>query len=423
MLFEHTKTHTINSMTRTAIFSLVFLCSLFVTASDLSELRNIKSENYKINPSWFIEHPLDGIYDVQVKIVQHPKQRGWGPTTSAVFTNKCCISYIKDNASYKVLFYDSKTGEMQFPSGNASATASIMGDLSQIGSSNAFNYIFEWSEKSCRVIIDNVWNFSFNLWLPQDLIEFTFGKYNGTDISYQMNFVKEYPTQSMISEVIAQSQRKQIEEALPTEWSGTCTAIGKDLVVTNYHVVENAKSLSINNPETDGNLFYTAQIVLIDKVNDLAVLRVTDSNFKGFKIKYGMKYNIADIGSDIFVLGYPLIETMGKDIKLTTGVISAKTGFQGDVSQYQISAAVQPGNSGGPLFDNKGNLIGIVSSKHRGTENVGYAIKLNYLKNLLDSSNSPITTISNNVISTLTLPEKIKAITPCVMIIKATCSN
>ena len=187
--------------------------------------------------------------------------------------------------------------------------------------------------------------------------------------------------------------------------------------------MENAKSLSINNPETDGNLFYTAQIVLIDKVNDLAVLRVTDSNFKGFKIKYGMKYNIADIGSDIFVLGYPLIETMGKDIKLTTGVISAKTGFQGDVSQYQISAAVQPGNSGGPLFDNKGNLIGIVSSKHRGTENVGYAIKLNYLKNLLDSSNSPITTISNNVISTLTLPEKIKAITPCVMIIKATCSN
>lgn len=66
---------------------------------------------------------------------------------------------------------------------------------------------------------------------------------------------------------------------------------------------------------------------------------------------------------------------MGDEIKLTTGVISSKTGFQGDVSLYQISAPIQPGNSGGPLFDNKGNLIGIVNAKHKGAENVGYAIK------------------------------------------------
>nr|WP_277266111.1 trypsin-like peptidase domain-containing protein [Prevotella corporis] len=78
---------------------------------------------------------------------------------------------------------------------------------------------------------------------------------------------------------------------------------------------------------------------------------------------------------DIFVLGYPLVQTMGEDVKLTTDVISSKTGFQGDVSQYQISAAIQPRNSGGPLFDSRGNLIGIVPAKHKGTENVGYAIK------------------------------------------------
>ncbi len=392
-----------------------------MVASDLSEISYNLIKRFKKEPSWFIEHPLDGIYDVQVKIVQHPKQRGWGPTTSAVFTDKCVLSDSDDGIM--VAYFDPNTGDIRYPNGNSKVTASIVGKLKQIGNSSAYNYHFMFSNELRRINIDNVWNFSIKLWLPQDLIEMTFGKYNGTDILFELNFVKEYPTQSMISEVIAQSQRKQIEEALPTEWSGSCIAIGKDLVATNYHVVEDAKTLTVCNPETEGNIDYNAQVVMTDKFNDLAILRVKDTRFNGFNIKYGLKYDVAEIGSDVFVLGYPLIETMGKDIKLTTGVISAKSGFQGDVSQYQISAAVQPGNSGGPLFDNKGNLIGIVSSKHRGTENVGYAIKLNYLKNLLDSSNSPITTISKNVISTLTLPEKIKAITPCVMIIKATCSN
>lgn len=93
------------------------------------------------------------------------------------------------------------------------------------------------------------------------------------------------------------------------------------------------------------------------------------------------------------------------------------------MSQYQISAAVQPGNSGGPLFDNQGNLIGIVSAKHRGAENVGYAIKLSYLRNLLDSSNEPITMNLTNTISSLSLPEKVKAISPCVLLVKANVST
>ena len=77
---------------------------------------------------------------------------------------------------------------------------------------------------------------------------------------------------------------------------------------------------------------------------------------------------------------------MGDEIKLTTGVISSKTGYQGDVAMYQISAPIQPGNSGGPLFDSKGNVIGIISAKHKGAENVGYAIKTSYLKNLIEST-------------------------------------
>ncbi len=84
---------------------------------------------------------------------------------------------------------------------------------------------------------------------------------------------------------------------------------------------------------------------------------------------------------------------MGDEIKLTNGIISSKTGFQGDITAYQISAPVQPGNSGGPLFNKTGNLIGIIKSKYRGAENVSYALKIAYLKNLIDQL--PITPALN----------------------------
>ena len=102
-------------------------------------------------------------------------------------------------------------------------------------------------------------------------------------------------------------------------------------------------------------------------------------------------------------------------------MISSKTGFQGDVSLYQISAPIQPGNSGGPLFDNRGNLIGIVNAKHKGAENVGYAIKTSYLNNLIESSISTSILPSNNQIGGLPLTGKVKSLKNFVFMI--ICSN
>ena len=82
------------------------------------------------------------------------------------------------------------------------------------------------------------------------------------------------------------------------------------------------------------------------------------------------------------------LSLMGTEIKFTDGKISSKTGMQGDITSYQISVPIQPGNSGGPLFDYDGNLIGITTStinrKYDMTENVNYAVKTSYLKNLID---------------------------------------
>lgn len=225
-------------------------------------------------------------------------------------------------------------------------------------------------------------------------------------------FLKMYPTSSKNGNLASEKE----------EWSGTGFALNNGYIVTNYHVIENAKSISVQGIKGDFTSQYNATIIATDKYNDLALLQISDNRFNAFgTIPYNVKTSISDVGEEVFVLGYPLTSTMGDEIKLTTGVISSKTGFKGDVSLYQISAPIQPGNSGGPLFDNKGDLIGIVNAKHKGAENVGYAIKTSYLKNLIESSISTSVLPNNNQIAGLPLTEKVKSLKNYVFMI--TCSN
>lgn len=194
--------------------------------------------------------------------------------------------------------------------------------------------------------------------------------------------VKTFPTTAMYTN----AARKAQEEAKPTEWTGTGFALTNNYIVTNNHVVDGAKTILIQGINGDFNHKYHAEVVATDKHNDLAIIKVSGVTISSSNIPYAVKTGTSEVGEEVFVLGYPLTSTMGEEIKLTTGVISSKTGFQGDVSIYQISAPIQPGNSGGPLFDSKGNVVGIVSAKHKGAENVGYAIKTSYLRNLMESA-------------------------------------
>lgn len=208
------------------------------------------------------------------------------------------------------------------------------------------------------------------------------------------------------------------------EWTGTGFALNKGYIATNYHVVENAKSIKVQGIRGSFNAEYNATVICTDKFNDLAIIKINDSRFNGFgTIPYRVKTSISEVGEDVFVLGYPLTTTMGDEIKLTTGVISSKTGFQGDVSLYQISAPIQPGNSGGPVFDGNGNLIGIINSKHRGAENVSYAIKASYLNNLLESASSIAILPKKNSVSGMSLSNKVKSIKNFVFIIKCSKYN
>lgn len=214
----------------------------------------------------------------------------------------------------------------------------------------------------------------------------------------------------------------QTQQQPPKHWSGSGFALNNGYICTNYHVIDGAKNIEIHGVQGDFTTSYSAKVVASDKFNDLAILKVDDVEFKGFgTVPYNVKTSMADVGEEVFVLGYPLTTTMGDEIKLTTGVVSSRTGYQGDVSLYQISAPIQPGNSGGPLFDSQGNLIGVVSAKHTGAENVGYAIKASYLRNLTGSSITEDVLPANNLVSSLPLTGKVKKVKDFVYFIE--CSS
>ena len=120
---------------------------------------------------------------------------------------------------------------------------------------------------------------------------------------------------------------------------------------------------------------------------------------------------MCEVGETVWALGYPLTNLMGEEIKFTDGKISSRTGFQGDISMYQISVPIQPGNSGGALFDNRGNVVGITSAglnRDLGTENVNYAIKTSYLRTLIECTLDPKIIPNGTALNEQSLPNQIK---------------
>ncbi|MFN4881053.1 MAG: S1C family serine protease [Bacteroidota bacterium] len=194
--------------------------------------------------------------------------------------------------------------------------------------------------------------------------------------------------------------------------SGTGWAIASNgYIATNYHVTEGATSIKVRGINGDFSKSYSAKVIIEDKNNDLAIIKIEDVGFTSLgTIPYTISNRTSDVGSSIFVLGYPLRATMGDEVKLTNGIISSKSGFQGDVTSYQISAPVQPGNSGGPLFDDKGNIIGIINAKHGGAENASYAIKASYLMNLIDLMPSPPKLQTISTVNGKPLTEQVKVL-------------
>ena len=204
------------------------------------------------------------------------------------------------------------------------------------------------------------------------------------------------------------------------EWTGTGFALKGKYVITNHHVVDGARTLQVRGVRGDFTKMYNAVVVAKDESHDMAIIRIEDSRFSGFgEIPYTIKSALSEVGEEIFVFGYPLLSTMGEEVKLTTGVISSRSGFQGEVSSYQVSAPIQPGNSGGPLFDSNGDVVGIVNAKHSQADNASYAIKSPYMRLFIQNGVGAGIIPTNRKMVGWSLTNKVKAIKPFVFIIYA----
>ena len=117
-------------------------------------------------------------------------------------------------------------------------------------------------------------------------------------------------------------------------------------------------------------------------------------------------------------MGYPLTYQMGQEIKLTNGIISSRKGFQDDITSYQISAPIQPGNSGGPMFDENGSIVGIINSGIMDADNVGYAIKASYLYDFINAEIGSSILPKINKVTGKTLSDRVKNVKNYVYYIK-----
>jgi S1-C subfamily serine protease len=228
------------------------------------------------------------------------------------------------------------------------------------------------------------------------------------------NFIKMYPVNTGVS------------NGRPSgEWAGNGSGIiisKSGYIITNHHVIDGADDIEVEFILNDEAHKFNAEIVQSDKVNDLAIIKIVDVNFDRVEeLPYNFKTRSSDVGTKVYAFGYPMaLSIMGKEIKVTDGIISSKTGYEGDITKYQITAPIQGGNSGGPLFDDKGNLIGINAAKLnvKIADNVGYSIKTSYLLNLIDILPKSIELPSNKKLASLPLTEQIKEITKYVVLVK-----
>jgi S1-C subfamily serine protease len=141
---------------------------------------------------------------------------------------------------------------------------------------------------------------------------------------------------------------------------------GKGYLVTNAHVVRNATVVEVQNSQGE----YKARILHLDLVADLAFLKIEDTAFHSHQLPYGISRSNARLGEDLFTEGYPRDE-----IVYSKGYVSARTGFKGDSLGYQITIAANPGNSGTPVFNKDGEVVGIVRGTEQDAQMVVFAIR------------------------------------------------
>ena len=172
-------------------------------------------------------------------------------------------------------------------------------------------------------------------------------------------------------------------------------------IITNYHVIDGCMDMKVH---TKGRVIPTLRIA-DDKQNDLALLKISETPSHVFALSNDSPFPL----QEIVVAGFPFGESYSSSLKFTQGIVSSLTGIGNNYSEMQIDAALQPGNSGGPIIDEYGNIVGVAVAKLDAKytfdnfgvipENTNFGIKASAARNLLEGNQVPLKTPNTDLIS------------------------
>jgi len=309
------------------------------------------------------------------------------------YDSKYCIALINENNDYKIIYLGGAINEKNWCEGE------VKGRISKTSIKDFYKVQWVMSDKSYN---ENVYLTTSNY----NFLEFDFLESN---LGFKTKYLKIFPygTEN------ANSSDDYIS-------SGTGFLISEEgYLVTNHHIIKNSRNIKIQFKCDSTVNEYDAEIIFDDSKNDLTILRAKNIDMQ---LKNGVPFKIsnteAPIGTSVFTLGYPMIETMGESVKLADGIISSNSGYMSDKKLYQVTVPINPGNSGGPLFDKNGDLVGIINAKYTGAENVAYAIKSNTLLYLIEGSEVYKSTANSLNLKDLNLADQVKVLDELICLIK-----
>ena len=195
--------------------------------------------------------------------------------------------------------------------------------------------------------------------------------------------------------------------------SGTAFAVNTDgVLLTNEHVIDGCSTIALVRDKNE----FPVTLLASDKELDLAVLK---ANIQTSPLN--MSNEPISLMQDIFVAGFPFGDRLSTSLKVTRGIVSSMTGIGSDDKLFQIDAAIQPGNSGGPIYSTSGKVVGVVVSKLNDLtilkefnalpENTGFGIKIQYGMSLLEKAGVPQTRIFSETPVNQNLAAKLEAAT------------
>jgi serine protease Do len=191
----------------------------------------------------------------------------------------------------------------------------------------------------------------------------------------------------------------------------------KGLMITNAHVVKKSNNITVVNSKGDQ---FNAFVVQLDVTRDVAIIKIDDSKFKSFSaLPYNISKASSELAEPVFTLGFPRDE-----IVYSEGYMSARTGYKGDTLSCQVAVPANPGNSGGPVFNHNGEVIGILTGKQDEADDVAFAIRAKYIFQAVEQvKKNPIyqnvkINAKSNTLAGLTKQQQVKKIEDCVFMVK-----